>query len=96
MLSGEAREGAPKLAQKARLREGRKNGEAFLLYPERGLRLNATAAEIARLCDGMNSQAEIARILSHRTGAEEAEAKIEVERFLKALADRGLLEKGRR
>jgi coenzyme PQQ biosynthesis protein PqqD len=96
MLSDGDRECAPRLARKARLREGWKNGEAFLLYPERGLRLNATAAEIVRLCDGMNSRAEIAWILSQRTGAEEAEAEIEVERFLKTLTDRGLLEKGRR
>ena len=88
--------GAPRLSAKARLREDGKTGETFLLYPERGLKLNPRAAEIVRLCDGGHDRAEIIRILAQRAGAEDQDAKAEVAadvgRFLEALSDKGLLE----
>jgi pyrroloquinoline quinone biosynthesis protein D len=42
----------PRLTQKARLKwDGREN-RFLLLYPERGLALSDTAAQILQLCDG--------------------------------------------
>jgi pyrroloquinoline quinone biosynthesis protein D len=42
----------PRLAARARLRWDRIDGRYLLLYPERGLALNESAAAILRLCDG--------------------------------------------
>jgi len=42
----------PRLAAKARLRWDRKAERFMLLYPERGLVLNPTAADVVRLCTG--------------------------------------------
>jgi coenzyme PQQ biosynthesis protein PqqD len=42
----------PRLAARARLRWDRVDGRYLLLYPERGLALNESAAAILRLCDG--------------------------------------------
>jgi coenzyme PQQ biosynthesis protein PqqD len=42
----------PRLAAGARLRWDRIDGQYLLLYPERGLALNESAAAILRLCDG--------------------------------------------
>src|SRR5262249_37838533 len=42
----------PRLSPRARLREDARRGEVLLLYPERGLLLNSTAAAIARLLTG--------------------------------------------
>lgn len=85
-------EDKPRLAAKARLREDGKTGETFLLYPERGLRLNPSAADILKLCDAEKSVAEIVADLSQRSGADRARVAAEVSDFLQALADRGLLE----
>ena len=49
----------PKLAKKARLRFDRHSGGHMLVYPERGLALNETAAEIAKRCDGTRTLAQI-------------------------------------
>ena len=45
-------EGRPALVAKARLRYDQVSGGYMLLYPERGLALNPTAAGILKLCDG--------------------------------------------
>jgi pyrroloquinoline quinone biosynthesis protein D len=42
----------PRLAARARLRWDRIDGRYLLLYPERGLALNESAAAILQLCDG--------------------------------------------
>jgi len=42
----------PQLAPKARLRFDRLSGGYLLLYPERGLALNPTAASTLQLCTG--------------------------------------------
>ncbi len=84
----------PRLSGKARLRVDRVSGATFLLYPERGLRLNATAAAILSLCDGCRNVAEIARAASHGTDIGPGESEREVGTFLADLAKRGLLENG--
>ena len=82
----------PRLAPKARLRFDRVSGRSLLLYPERGLALNDTAAEILKLCTGEATVAEIVEALVAKYGAEKREAlDVEVRSFLQDLADRNLL-----
>ena len=87
------RDDRPRLARKARLVRDRVSGQQVLLYPERGLSLNAVAAAVARRLDGGRTVAAIAAEVS----AEFADAPAgEVERdvlgFLEELSQRGLLE----
>jgi coenzyme PQQ biosynthesis protein PqqD len=82
----------PRLAPKVRLREDRVTGGSLLLYPEKGLALNETAAEIVRLCTGEVTVAEIIDRLAAKYGSERrAVLAEEVETFLQRLADRNLL-----
>ena len=80
----------PRLAAKARLRHDRVSGRTLLLYPERGLELNATGAHIVRLCTGDNSVADIIAALAVDYG-KGSELTVEVRSFLESLAERGLL-----
>jgi coenzyme PQQ biosynthesis protein PqqD len=82
----------PRIASKARLRYDRKTERTMLLYPEKGLMLNPTAAEIAKLCTGEHTVAAIVAQLAARYGKEAAAIEREVMGFLGALADRGLLQ----
>jgi coenzyme PQQ biosynthesis protein PqqD len=82
----------PRLARKVRLRFDARSGKHVLLYPERGLELSATAAEIARLCTGELSAAAIVDSLHARHDAEpRARIEAEVLAFLAELEARGLL-----
>jgi coenzyme PQQ biosynthesis protein PqqD len=82
----------PRLAPKVRLRHDRLTGKSLLLYPERGLALNDTAAEIVRLCTGETTVGEIIEALVARYGADQrAAVTAEVHAFLQSLADRNLL-----
>jgi coenzyme PQQ biosynthesis protein PqqD len=82
----------PRLASKARLRRDQVTGKTLLLYPERGLALNDTAAEILGLCTGEATVAEIIEQLVGKYGADRREALAsEVKTFLQSLADRNLL-----
>jgi pyrroloquinoline quinone biosynthesis protein D len=84
--------GKPALAPKARLRFDRISGGYMLLYPERGLELNATAASILKLCDGARTLDGIVGELSgdyiDRSGDD---IRREVVDFLEDLLKRGLL-----
>jgi coenzyme PQQ biosynthesis protein PqqD len=80
----------PRLAAKARLRRDEISGKTLLLYPERGLALNETGAEILGLCTGELQVCEIIAALAARHGAHDALA-LEVRGFLQSLADRNLL-----
>jgi coenzyme PQQ biosynthesis protein PqqD len=82
----------PRIASKARLRYDRKADRTMLLYPEKGLVLNATAADIARLCTGEHSVAAIVEQLAAKYGKDPAAIEREVLAFLSALAERGLLQ----
>ena len=83
----------PRLAAHARLRWDAREGRYLLLSPERGLLLNATAAEILKLCTGEHTLAQIAERLAagfpERTPADLAG---EVAAFVDRIAARGLLE----
>jgi len=78
----------PKLARKARLRWDEREKKHLLLYPERGLLLNETAAEIVKLCDGSRSVAEIQAAFASR-GEMAAD---DVAKFLDELRAKNLLE----
>ena len=82
----------PRLHHKARLRYDRRTQHVWLLYPERGLEMNRTAAEIARLCTGEHTVDAIIRQLvgNHPDASADAIGK-QVVHFLAILACRGLL-----
>jgi coenzyme PQQ biosynthesis protein PqqD len=85
----------PKLAPKARLRYDRKTTRYMLLYPERGLELNPTAADIVRLCTGAHTLDVIVEHLAAKYSSQPREAIArEVMTFLAALAERGLVKDG--
>ena len=83
----------PKLAKKARLKFDRHESRWMILYPERGLALNDSAAAIAQAIDGTRSIAEIAAFLASKYG-EDARDSIERDAvaFVTDLRDRGLLD----
>ena len=90
--SGLDEKARPKLARKARLKLDRHTGEHWLIYPERGMRLNASAARIAALCSGELQLSElIERLAADSTGASRAQIEQEAGAFLRALTERGLL-----
>ena len=83
----------PALAGKARLRFDHATGGYLLLYPERGLALNPTAASILKLCNGeltVDGIVERLRVdYPDRVGAKLRQDVIE---FLEEMARRGLLQ----
>jgi len=81
----------PKLASKARLRFDRHSGGHMLIYPERGLALNESAAEILKRCDGTKTVAEIAQELAALSGAEAGAIEKDVVELLSDLSKKGLL-----
>ena len=81
------------LARQVRLKLDPRSGKQMLLYPEKGLELNETAARVAALCTEERAVDDIlARMVAAADGAA-ARATIEEEvlAFLRALEDRGLL-----
>jgi pyrroloquinoline quinone biosynthesis protein D len=83
----------PRLASKARLRLDRRTNRYLLLYPERGMQLNATAADIVQLCTGEHTVAEIVARLAEKYAPQPPEViEREVHSFLSALSERALLE----
>lgn len=67
----------------------------MLLYPERGLVLNETAAEVVKLCDGSRSIDDIITALTG-TAPQRADAQAEIDRdvrqLLARLTEKNLLE----
>jgi pyrroloquinoline quinone biosynthesis protein D len=83
----------PRLAGKARVRFDRKAERYMLLYPEKGLVLNDTAAAIVKLCTGEHTVQSIIDTLAAAYDAQPREAiEREVLSFLGAMADRALVE----
>jgi coenzyme PQQ biosynthesis protein PqqD len=82
----------PRLAAKVRLRFDRHSGQHLLLYPERGMQLDPTAAEILQLCDGSRTIAAVAAELAERHHHESATVESDVLAFLQQLQDRCLIE----
>jgi pyrroloquinoline-quinone synthase len=82
----------PRLARRARLVWDPENRKTLLLYPENGLSLNRTAAEIVELCTGELDVSEIVSVLSSRHEVERSRVEPGVWRMLEALRSRALLE----
>ena len=85
--------GKPSLAAKARLRFDRTTGGYLLLYPERGLALNATAVSILKLCNGeLTVDGIVERLQSEYTDRPGPELRQDVIEFIEEMARRGLLQ----
>jgi len=85
----------PRLAGKARLRWDRKAERFMLLYPERGLVLNPTAADVVRLCTGELTVGAIVEQLAVKYAPQPREAlEQEVLTFLTRMAERALVTLG--
>ena len=85
----------PRLASKARLRWDRKAERWMLLYPERGLVLNPTAADVVQLCTGEHTVDAIVERLAEKYATQPREAlEHEIVTFLGRLAERGLVSDG--
>ena len=85
--------GAPRLAAKARLRWDKREQKYLLIYPERGILLNASAGAILSRCDGVRTIDAI--VLELATSTEDADAariRADVEAFLDEMRKRGVLE----
>ena len=83
----------PKLARKARLKLDRHANKYMIIYPERGLELNDTAAAIAKKCDGTRSVAVITdELVREHEGAPRDPIERDVMAFVTELRDKGLLE----
>ena len=83
----------PRLAPKARIRFDRKTAQYLLLYPERGLVLNPTAADIATLCTGEHTVHTIVERLTEKYVSQpRAHVERDVMAFLATLAERGLMQ----
>ena len=90
MISAESR---PRLAAKARLRRDRRTDRLMILFPEKGLELSPTAADVVRLCTGEHTVAEIIeRLIASYGGTERATVEREVLELLNSLAERCLIE----
>ena len=84
----------PTLASKVRLRWDRRAEKYMLLYPERGLVLNATGADIVQLCTGEHTVGGIVAQLAGKYAREPEDVAQEVQTFLTRLAERGLIRSG--
>lgn len=85
-------ESRPRLAAKVRLRYDRKAERYMLLYPEKGLVLNPTAADVAQLCTGEHTVGAIVVQLAAKYGQDVPTVEREVMNLLIALAERGLVQ----
>ncbi len=81
------------LARQVRLKLDPRSGKQVLLYPEKGLELNETAARVAALCSEERAVADILQRMVATVDGATARATVEDEvlAFLRALEDRGLL-----
>jgi pyrroloquinoline quinone biosynthesis protein D len=82
----------PRLSAKAKLRLDPKSGKTMLLYPEKGLVLNATGTAIVKLCKGEHSLSDIILQLAEQFGTGPERLEPEVLAFVQSLLDRGLLQ----
>ena len=87
-----SRDSRPRLAAKARLRYDRKAERYMLLYPEKGLVLNPTAADVVQLCTGEHTVGAIVDQLAAKYGHDVPTVEREVMNLLVALTERGLIQ----
>jgi pyrroloquinoline quinone biosynthesis protein D len=89
-----SRASRPRLATKARLKWDRHANQHMLLYPERGLLLNDSAAAILQLCDGQSTVEQIARTLAEKSGGAAPKIEADVLTFVATMLERGLVALG--
>jgi pyrroloquinoline quinone biosynthesis protein D len=82
----------PKLAPKTKLRIDPRSGKYILLYPEKGLLLNATGAAILKLCTGDQTLSAIILALALEFQSDAEKVQPEVLTFVQGLLDRGLVQ----
>jgi hypothetical protein len=82
----------PRLKPHARLRADARTGSTFLLYPERGLKLNATALRTLELCAEGQTFADIVAVLAAESGAPPLTVAGDAGEFLSELSRRGVLD----
>jgi coenzyme PQQ biosynthesis protein PqqD len=83
----------PKLASKARLHFDRHTGQHLLLYPEKGLVLEPTSAEVLSLCTGeLALDAIIDQLAANHADTPRERIERETLALLDALSHRGLIE----
>lgn len=83
----------PRLASKARLRWDKIEKQYMLMFPEAALKLNDTAAEVLKLCDGERTVAQIVDVLVEKfAGADRNMIEDNVNQLLSRIRTRGLLE----
>jgi coenzyme PQQ biosynthesis protein PqqD len=85
-----------RLARQVRLKADPRSGKQMLLYPERGLALNETAARVAALCAEDRAVARtvadiVDQMVASTPGTPRERIETEVLEFLRALEDRGLV-----
>ena len=83
-----------RFAKKARLRFDLHSGKHMILYPERVLELNDSAAAIAQKIDGTRDVVTIVRELVAEHGGKEEDIARDVDEVLTALRDKGVVEVG--
>jgi pyrroloquinoline quinone biosynthesis protein D len=81
----------PALVRMARLRWDEQMGSDMLIAPERGLLLDAVAAQIVKLCDGSRTVGEILDVLAAQYEGAGSDVASDLECFLLELARRGLM-----
>jgi pyrroloquinoline quinone biosynthesis protein D len=89
---GEASAKKPRLTRKVRLKFDPIEKQFLLLYPERGMKLSDSAAEILQRCDGERTVDKIAAELAYTTGTPLAIVRQDVLRFVEEMRTRGLVE----
>lgn len=83
----------PRLATKARLQWDTIEQQHMLMFPEAALKLNATAAEVLKLCDGQRTVAQIVdALLKKFSTADRQVVEGNVRQLLTRIRRRGLLE----
>jgi pyrroloquinoline quinone biosynthesis protein D len=85
----------PRLAPKTRLRWDGRERRYLLLYPERGLALSDTAAEILKLCDGAHPvEAIVDELVKTRANTPRETIAADVATFLGEMRKRGTVRDG--
>ena len=83
----------PRLAAKARLRWDKIEQQHMLMFPEAALKLNTTAADVLKLCDGERTVTQIVdALLDKFSGADRQVVEDNVTQLLTRIRSRGLLE----
>jgi coenzyme PQQ biosynthesis protein PqqD len=86
-------DGHPRLTARARLRFDRHAGQWLLLYPERGLVLNESAAAVIALFTGDHAiESIVTQLLSRHPTARRRQIERDVHGLLKRLTARRLVE----